>query len=314
MNSAADIANPVLELSITTPMGNKSLTFLLDSGAQCSLLDFSSVKDDGFSQNLVEKPLLSLGLNSIVRGYDISTVLYLPDSSSTLVNFFCLPSMNLTLNVAGNSSSIEKLKHIRFPLSGSVPKYVNDSIKVDGILGNDILQKFAEFELQNALTFKMLSISNGFVPIGSIQSLLAEIDKCAPCNYATLPDQLDQYLVPVKNKFNCLDENHNFDDSLPDSSGSFSDCPLPCNANVRQSKTKTKRRPKRGKVKKKDILPVPHRFASAVHFVLEPKKAYFSPFTELFEESVVEQGLDNLYSLESVGISNENTSCMMRRK
>ena len=40
-----------------------------------------------------------------------------------------------------------------------------------------------------------------------------------------------------------------------------------------------------------------------VNFVLEPKKTYFTPLEESFPDSLIEQGLENMFSLESVGCS-----------
>lgn len=38
-----------------------------------------------------------------------------------------------------------------------------------------------------------------------------------------------------------------------------------------------------------------------VNFVLQPRKSYFSPLETLFPESTVEQGLGNMFRLNSVG-------------
>ncbi|XP_064117675.1 uncharacterized protein LOC135223100 [Macrobrachium nipponense] len=40
-----------------------------------------------------------------------------------------------------------------------------------------------------------------------------------------------------------------------------------------------------------------------VNFIMHPKKSYFSPLESLFPDSEVEQGLENMFSLESVGCS-----------
>lgn len=46
----------------------------------------------------------------------------------------------------------------------------------------------------------------------------------------------------------------------------------------------------------------------AMNFVLNSKPSYYSPLCEVFPESSVEHGLEHLFALESIGISNENSS------
>ena len=43
-----------------------------------------------------------------------------------------------------------------------------------------------------------------------------------------------------------------------------------------------------------------------VNFVLSPKKSYFSPLESLFPDSSVEQGLENMFSLDSLGCHEES--------
>ena len=43
----------------------------------------------------------------------------------------------------------------------------------------------------------------------------------------------------------------------------------------------------------------------SLNFVLTPKPSYFSPIEQLFPESNVEQGLEYLFSVESIGVKND---------
>ena len=70
------------------------LPFLLDSGAQCSILDFSAIKDYNIVCDPFEKDLISLGLNRSVKGYTYNTNVLLPDLELTQVNFFVFPLFN----------------------------------------------------------------------------------------------------------------------------------------------------------------------------------------------------------------------------
>ena len=56
-----------------------------------------------------------------------------------------------------------------------------------------------------------------------------------------------------------------------------------------------------------------HSLSSYVNFVMSPVKTYFSPFESIFEDSLVEQGVDNMFKLESIGIY-ENNSIGIKEK
>ena len=85
------------------------LPFLLDSGAQCSILDFSAIKDYNAVCNPIEKGLISLGFNKSVKGYAYNTNVLLSDLELTHVKFFCAPSLQLKITVNGISETISKL-------------------------------------------------------------------------------------------------------------------------------------------------------------------------------------------------------------
>ena len=46
--------------------------------------------------------------------------------------------------------------------------------------------------------------------------------------------------------------------------------------------------------------------ATMVNFVLHPNKSYFSPLESLFPDSAVEHGLEQMFSLDSVGCIDES--------
>ena len=47
------------------------------------------------------------------------------------------------------------------------------------------------------------------------------------------------------------------------------------------------------------------KLKTPVNLILNPTKSYFSPLEHVLTDSVIEQGLENLFSLESIGISSE---------
>ena len=46
--------------------------------------------------------------------------------------------------------------------------------------------------------------------------------------------------------------------------------------------------------------------ATMINFVLHPNKSYFSPLESLFPDSAVEHGLEQMFSLDSVGCIDES--------
>ena len=90
-----------------------------------------------------------------------------------------------------------------------------------GILGNDILQQFKVFEYKDVYNGKMLRLSNGYIPVGSVSALIAKLRDIIPND--TLKTNLSQHsnydaYLPLKNKFSVLNEidsysvhnSHNF--------------------------------------------------------------------------------------------------------
>ena len=73
--------------------------------------------------------------------------------------------------------------------------------------------------------------------------------------------------------------------------------PLPTN-----EKAKAKR--KRNSTRDKDFS-IPRKFRASVNFVMNSSEKHFSPLSIAFEESDVQQGLENMFSLESISIKSE---------
>ena len=93
----------------------------------------------------VNKPLISLGLNRPVDGCSVDLTLMLPSADYVNVNMFCLPSLNLSMCVEGLAKYLNELRDNNVPISPNVPHYKNDTVKICGILGNDVLSMFKVF-------------------------------------------------------------------------------------------------------------------------------------------------------------------------
>ena len=186
------------------------LPFLLDTGAQCSIIDFSSINKYNIACFPAEKPLVSLRLMKNVQGYSYNAKIMMPNLELRNVDFFCIPSLKLTMSAKGISNTIKRLSQTGIPLSTNLPEYTKDSIKICGILGNDVLQHFSVFELENIFNGKMLRLCNGYVPIGSVGSLLAEV---RDCKY-TCASNVSKTNLSHKN--DCIALNNKFSDLSAD--------------------------------------------------------------------------------------------------
>ena len=315
MSAVADIANPVIALSVKTPKGFETFNVLLDTGAQFNLLDFKSLYRYGVTGTQCQKSIVGLGVKDIIEGIMFKTEVILPSSASAHVEFFCPHSLRFEMQVEGINKSIEQLSSSNIPVSSNLPKYSNDSVTIVGVLGNDILQHFQVFEFSSVKECKLLRLTNGYVPIGSIKSLLAEISKIPLVSVEGYKGNYSTSQFPCKNRFSCLaecevgppsgnqSENNIVDMEVkPTSSDRSSRVPLKCTVPCNKRKSK-----QRSRVKKNSIL-VPAKYKSSVNFVLQPKHNYYSPLKAVFPESEVEQGRENLFALESIGISNEKGS------
>lgn len=291
----ASVINPVVALPIKTPNGSLYLNFLLDTGAQVSLLDYDSLQNSNCSFSSSSASLISLGINKKVEGFSLKTNLTLPDCNSVNIEIFCLPSLNLNMNVEGINSTIEKLKTSDIPLSTNLPKYRDNSICINGVLGNDILTNFKVFSYETIKGVKMLRLSNGFIPVGSTTELIGKINLNVNKNVKNSRDsiQVDSIQVDTKNKFEILSDVHRAFGGR-------------CGGDGVPSNSVNKLR-KRHKVNNKEYV-VPKKYESSVNFVINPKQTYFSPLLEFYDESQVDHGLENLFSLETIGIKNENCS------
>ena len=281
-------------MNLAVPGGFKQCNFLLDTGAQCSIINYSCIKDCGVSAVPVNKSLISLGLKKSFKGFSLNTKVRLPCSDMADVHFFCVPAFHLELSVPGIEESLKLLSDSIEPLSVNVPSYKQDSLVIDGILGMDILTKFKVFELCSINSQSMLRLSNGFIPVGKIGSLSAQIAERVPEPHILSKDEP----VPLSNKYSSLEQI-----DLADKSPPVRD------PNLRTSASSRRKRGKTSKLNKyKNNSPCGDVHHKYVNFVLNPHNTFFSPLSNVFPESHVEQGLENLHSLESIGIKDEDSS------
>ena len=96
--------------------------------------------------------------------------------------------------VDGLAKSLNELGDNNVPISPNVPHYKNDTVKICGILGNDVLSLFKVFSFTNVLQGRMLRISNGLVPIGPINELDLNLNYNVDRMYKSNLSSANQYL------------------------------------------------------------------------------------------------------------------------
>ena len=132
--------------------------------------------------------------------------------------------------VDGLAKSLNELRDNNVPISPNVPHYKNDTVKICGILGNDVLSLFEVFSFINVLQGRMLRISNGLVPIGPINELDLNLNYKVDRMYKSNLSSANQYDLNVNNKFKILEslnDNENCMGSLVDSSRLCNLCDQP---------------------------------------------------------------------------------------
>ena len=70
-------------------------TLAIATGAQCSIVDYDSVRSLNSNVTPVSKPLISLGLNRPEDGCSVEFTLMLPSADYVNVNMFCVTSVNV---------------------------------------------------------------------------------------------------------------------------------------------------------------------------------------------------------------------------
>ena len=156
---------------LSTNSGFVKLPFLLDTGAQISLVNRDAISPLKPEETCVQLPLKGLEFRGKRLGYLSCCDLILPSDEKLPVQIFALENLNIDITVEGMDEAIETMKSLNFPVSPSVPKYNRNYINLAGITGNDILTNFQVFEYVTKNGISFARIANGFVPVGSIQTL-----------------------------------------------------------------------------------------------------------------------------------------------
>ena len=213
-----------------------------------------------------------------------------------------------------------------FVVSPDFPRVKGEDIKIFGIIGNEILQYFNQFSIEKAYMFRKRScgvakVDNGYLPYGSginfmppneeheyIDRILGSNDKIVVGN--------DSDLCKTKNQNVTVFESSKIvkDDDLYDGETQiFYNSAIVTETANKGIETMQKESVSftPHKKQKESVSFTPSKKLGkkrlVVNFAVNPVGYQFDPLQEIFLDPSVEYGLDNFYSLESIGRKEEDS-------
>ena len=183
--TGSDVLVPVLNLSVDRGRRAVRCTFLLDTGAQFSIINKQLV-DNKVGKCLsppVARMVSSFGLpSSKSKGFNYPAQLTLPCGLKTNCVFFAMDDFKLSLQIPMLTSVVRNLELAGNCVSPDYPGRKRDEIEVVGNLGNDIPQYFSELDLGVvnlfAMSVKVLRFANRCIPFGSVAPFIQPDKRC----------------------------------------------------------------------------------------------------------------------------------------
>ena len=242
---------PVISLNIRRGKTSQRVRCLIDDGSQRSYLseevaNMLGCGDDNWSQLHYD---VNTFLGSSKKAFKECIMdVEIPGFKSLPLPILVDTEFAVQFQVSDLEVALENIKTEGHKLIDPCLAEQGNTIKVQGLLGVDIIQFFPKMEKIRCMHGSAWLLNTGIVPFGNIMHFLhpSQIRNTVQAN---VPDSTSTNFVSAVERYGSKD----------------------C-----------------------DTL---------VNYVLEPKKTYFSPLEETFPESSVEQGLEKMFSLESVGCS-----------
>ena len=177
--SGSEIFVPVLSLKVSKGKKSFKCSFLLDTGAQFSIINKQII--DSKLGDCCGAPLTRLVSSFGVpagasKGYNFLANLTLPCGGKTRCLFFAKEGFKLSLQIPMLPSVVKNLELAGYSVSPNYPGRNTECIEILGILGNDILQDFTLFDLVDVELFKfsikVIKLANGSIPFGSVENFI----------------------------------------------------------------------------------------------------------------------------------------------
>ena len=164
-----------------TSEGSLQINFLVDTGAQLSLIDSSVVEALQLKSPETFRTTLSCldGIKS-VEGSLFDCSIRFPNDESQNVTFYALPNLQFSVHAQGAKKALQQLE-AQIPISPSFPQPSCDTFEVAGIIGCDLFDRFSVFELCDCAGGKVVRLANGFIPVGPLDGFVTS----KPCSADT---------------------------------------------------------------------------------------------------------------------------------
>ena len=276
--------------------------FLIDTGSQLSLLDSS------FVASFHHKPKLNVRVTSVGNkisflGSNINLNFINPVGDPVNCNILAKNKIALDLHIPGIDNAFDLLKQSLYPMSTNCPLYDCGRIRVSGILGCDLLPLLGVLELQHVGEGVLLRLSNGYTLMGNIAPFLA--------GALSLPlgDVGDSLADSFINSSPHYPQVKQLKSSKPLVKRKRKNPAVNKSLNPHQQlSSKNLHRPNTNKIRKCSNQNLTGPQCHLVNFALNASASYSSPLNDIFPDSDVVHGLENFFSLESIGVSPESSS------
>ena len=331
--SGSEIFVPFISLKVGRGRKSFKCCFLLDTGAQFSVINKQLVdsKLGDYCGAPLSRLVSSFGLPARVsEGFHLVADLTMPCGTKSSCLFFALENFSLSLQIPMLPSVVKNLESAGYSVCSNYPGRNSDSVNIVGILGNDILQEFSQLDLGSVELFnfkvRVIKLANGIIPFGSVVNFVhpsqrklfyKKIDSYELCDrIKPLVRQVESCPIVDSNnkgfqnnqKYNVKPKSVNF---IPNKDINLvSDCNIETKVFYNSSLNLETEQPSKPSNKRLLEFIPPKQLGKQkflVNFAVNPVGYKFDPLNEIFPDSCVEYGLDNFYSLESVGIKDENS-------
>ena len=174
-HNGSDVIVPIISLPVSRDKRGARCHFLLDTGAQFSIIskEFVENKVGVCLSPPMSRLVSSFGTPTVIReGFNYTADLTLPCGTKTFCIFFAMEGFSLSIQVHKLSTVIQSMNDHDYVVSPDFPRVKGEDIKIFGIIGNDILQCFNQFSLEKAYMFGkrdcgVVKVDIGYLPYGS---------------------------------------------------------------------------------------------------------------------------------------------------
>ena len=274
--SDGDLLLPTLTAKVSDGKNSKSVRFLIDTGSQRSYV--SSQILDGIANNaktVTHNVKTFIGLEN--REFkEMPLQIYLNDIVKPTVPVLVDKNFKIEFVVNGVDIALKNLnQNLKYELADSNFNLNSNNSKIElhGILGADVIAMLPQLKMIKCMGGAAFKLENGsIIPFGNVGRFI-------------FPNQISEFQnikaqsQKFENQTNQIIKIQRKPSSLSSVTNEASSC---------QSSDSD----------------------AVVNFVVQPYQSYFSPLSHLKNDSDVEQGLENMFKLESLGLTEKESESL----